>query len=142
MDGSVVVDASVLTSWLVASDSNHKASRFWVEQYNATGGLLVAPALLVIEVAAAIARPTGQPELAKAAVKKLNEVRTLRLVAVGSVFARSAVTIASDLRLRAGDSTYVTIAHKLHIPLVSWDKEQLNRAAVLISTYSPENYPF
>jgi len=142
MDGSVVVDASVLTSWLVASDTNHKTSRLWVEQYRSTGGLLVAPALLVIEVAAAIARPTGESELAKAAIKKLSAVRTLRLVAVGSVFARSAVTIAADLRLRADDSTYVTIAHKLHIPLVSWDKEQLKRAAALISTYSPESYPF
>lgn len=142
MDGSVVVDASVLTSWLVASDTNHHVSRLWVEQYRTTGGLLVAPALLLIEVAAAIARPTGQPELAKAAIKDLNSVRTLRLVAISPVFARSAVTIAADLRLRAGDSTYVTIAHKLQIPLVSWDKEQLNRAAALISTYSPENYPF
>lgn len=142
MNGSVVVDASVLTSWLVASDTNHQASRQWVEQYKAKGDLLVAPALLVIEVAAAIARPTGQPELAKAAIKTLNSVRTLRLVSISSTFARSTVTIAADLRLRAGDSTYVMIAHKLHIPLVSWDKEQLNRAATLISTYSPENYPF
>src|ERR1051326_9158697 len=105
MDSSVVVDASVLTSWLVASDTNHKASRLWVEQYRATGGLLVAPALLVIEVAAAIARPTGEPELAKAALKKLSAVRTLRLVAVGSVFSRSTVTISSDLPLRAGGRT-------------------------------------
>ena len=142
MNSSIVVDASVLTSWLVASDSNHHSSRQWVEQYKATGGLLIAPAFLLIEVAAAIARPSGEPELAKAAIKTLNSVRTLRLVSVNTAFARSAVTIAADLRLRAGDSTYVMIAHKLQIPLVSWDKEQLNRGATLISTYSPENYPF
>lgn len=142
MDGSVVIDASVLVSWLVSTDANHEGSRLWLERYKATGGLLVAPALLVIEVAAAIARPTRQPEVAKAAIKRLYSVRTLRLVTVSPVLARSAVNIAADLQLRAGDTTYVTVAHKLDIPLVSWDKEQLDRGASLVTTYSPDNYPF
>ena len=142
MDGSVVIDASVVVSWLVSSDTNHEDSRLWLERYKATGGLLVAPALLVIEVASAIARPTRQPEVAKAALQRLYSVRTLRLVTVGPVLARSAVNVAADLQLRAGDTTYVTVAYKLGIPLVSWDKEQLDRAANLITTSSPVNFPF
>jgi predicted nucleic acid-binding protein len=56
MDAHVVVDASVWVSWLQPFDANHDASRFWVERYIAEGGLLVAPALVLVEVAAAISR--------------------------------------------------------------------------------------
>src|SRR5438105_7719556 len=116
MAEAVVIDASVLVSWLVTSDANHEASRTWFESYKAKGGLLVAPALLVIEIASAIARPTRQPELAKAAILRLNAIRTLRLVPVGPTLARAAVNVAADLQLRAGDTTYVAVAQKLNLP--------------------------
>ena len=37
---------------------------------------------------------------------------------------------------------YVALAHQLNIPLVSWDKEQIQKASSLITTYTPENYIF
>jgi len=55
---------------------------------------------------------------------------------------QAAVTIAADLQLRAGDATYVAVAHQLNIPLISWDKKQLQRAESLVSTYTPDNYAF
>ena len=54
----------------------------------------------------------------------------------------AAVEVAADLKLRTGDATYVAVAHQLNIPLVSWDKEQLQRAGSLVSTYTPDNYTF
>lgn len=142
MEGAIVIDASVMVSWLVASDANHQASRIWFERYKVQGGLLVAPALLLIEIASAIARPTRQPEVAKAAIRRIYAIRTLRLVPIGPVLARAAVNVAADLQLRSGDTTYVAVAQRLNIPLVSWDKEQLYRAASIITTYSPDVYPF
>lgn len=142
MGTSVVIDASVLVSWLVTTDVHHEASRDWIERYNALGGFLAAPSFLVVEVAAAIARNERQSEKAKAAVKLLYSVKTLRLVNLSPTLIRSAVNIASDLQLRAGDTMYVAVAHALRLPLVSWDKEQLTRAAGLITTYSPDIYPF
>src|SRR2546430_9525527 len=121
MDGSVVIDASTLVSWIVSDDANHDASHLWMKRYRAIGGLLVAPAFAMIEVAAAIARQSRQPALAKAVIKDLYSVRTLRIVPLDSMLVRSAVDIASDLQLRAGDATYVAVAYNLTIPLVSWD---------------------
>ena len=43
MDTTVVVDASVWVSWLIAYDVNHNASLLWIERYIAAGGFLVAP---------------------------------------------------------------------------------------------------
>lgn len=53
-----------------------------------------------------------------------------------------AIDAATDLQLRAGDAIYVALAHQLNIPLISWDKEQLQKASTLITTYTPENYVF
>jgi hypothetical protein len=50
--------------------------------------------------------------------------------------------MAADLQLRAGDASYVTLARQLNIPLVSWDREQLQKAGSLIATCTPGNYPF
>ena len=142
MNISVVIDASVLVSWIVSLDANHDASYRWMKRYRAIKGLLVTPSVAIIEVAAAIARQSGQSALAKAAIKDMYSVSTLRIVPLDSILVRSAVDIASDLQLRAGDATYVAVANKLKIPLVSWDKEQLQRGRDLLTTYTPGTYPF
>ncbi len=142
MDASVVVDASVWVSWLITQDANHNISRLWMERYIKTGGLLVAPALALIEISAAISRQTGQIAQAKEVAKDLSSVRTMRFVPLDSVLIRVAVDVAADLKLRAGDTTYVAVAYQLKIPLVSWDKEQLQRAGRLTRTYTPSTYPF
>jgi len=142
MDGSVVIDASALVSWIVSDDANHDASHLWMKRYRAIGGLLVVPAFAMIEIAAALARQTKQSVLTKALIKDLYSISILRIVPLDSVLVRSAVDIASDLQLRAGDATYVAVAYKLKIPLVSWDKEQLQRGGNQIATYTPGTYPF
>jgi predicted nucleic acid-binding protein len=142
MDATVVIDASVWVSRLVHQDTNHYASRLWVTRYIAAGGFLVAPTLLVIEVAASISRQTGQLALAKAEAKNLYSIPSIRLMPLDSELVWAAVEVAADLQLRTGDATYVAIAHQLNIPLVSWDKEQLQRAGSIITTYTPGTYTF
>ena len=60
MDEKVVVDASVWVSSLQQQDVNHAARRLWMEKCITQGGLLIAPTVLLIEVAAAISRRTGE----------------------------------------------------------------------------------
>lgn len=142
MDAAVVVDASVWVSRFIPQEIHHATSRLWMEQYISEGGLLVAPALIQVEVAAGIARQTGQPALAKAAIAFLNSLRAMRFVPLDSVLVSAAVDIAADLQLRAGDASYVAVANQLSIPLVSWDREQVERASRLIATYTPGSYTF
>ncbi len=142
MDTRIVVDASVLVSQLMPLDTNHKTSLFWLNQFSAAGGLLVAPVFLQIEVAAAVSRRTGQPELSKNALENLNSTSAIQFVSLDSALVQAAINIATDLQLRAGDAIYVAVAHQMHIPLISWDNEQLQRAGSLIPTYTPDAYPF
>ena len=143
MHDKVVVDASVWVSSFSPEDVNHNVSRIWMEQYNAEGRLLVAPIILLIEVAAAISRRTGQAVLAKKALTRLevaSAMHTIQIVPIDAALVQAAVEVATNLQLRAGDSTYVALAHQLNIPLISWDKEQLQRASTLVATYTPGDY--
>lgn len=145
MDERVVVDASVWVSALKLEDIHNHASSLWITRYTLSKGLMVAPGFLFVEIAAGIARPTGDTNRAKEGVKRLEVARSinsLQIFPLNSAFIRRATNVAIDLRLRAGDATYVALAYQLNIPLVSWDKEQLERASSLVTTYTPDSYVF
>src|SRR5437588_6049695 len=140
MDTTVVVDASVWVSRLIDHDVNHDASLLWIERYIAEGGFLVAPALILVEVAAAISRQMGEIDLAKETARNLDSASEMHIVPLDNALVQAAVEVAADLQLRAGDAIYVAVAQQLNIPLVSWDREQLDRAGSLITTYTPSTY--
>jgi|SRR5260370_32647593 len=135
-DLSVVVDASVWVSWLRPSETNHMSSSIWMEQFITRNGLLVSPAMLLIEVAASISRLTGQTLHAKEAITRLNSISRIQISPMDSSLVQIAIDAATDLQLRAGDAIYVALAHQLNIPLVSWDKEQLLKASTIVTTYT------
>ncbi len=135
---TVVVDASVWVSCLVPQDVHHEASRLWFESFTADGGRLVAPILLLPEIAGAISRRTGAPDLAHQAVRQLQRLRTLRLVALDRRLGQAASQLAADLGLRGADATYVAIADQLKIPLLTWDNEHVEKAGKRIMVRMPE----
>jgi len=142
MDKSVVVDASVWVSAFMPQDINHPVSRLWIEHYISKGGLIVAPTFLIVEVAAAVSRQARLPAAGRGAVKSLYYVPAIRWRSPDSASFWTEVETAADLQLRAGDASYVALARHLNIPLVSWDREQLQKANNLIATYTPSNYLF
>ena len=142
MDISVVVDASVWVSWYIQQDVHHRASRLWLDRYTAQGGFLIAPMFLLVEVAGAISRQKGDSKLARQVIKDIYYYDAMRILTLKDTLMWASVEIAADLELRAGDTTYIAVAHQYHLPLVSWDKEQLRKASSLTPTYTPDEYPF
>jgi predicted nucleic acid-binding protein len=133
----MVVDASVWVSWAVSQDVHHQTSSCWLERSAAAGKFLVAPVLLLVEVAAAISRRTGEPRLAHLAVANLLRVPGLRLVPVDHRLGQEAARLAADLGLRGADAVYVAMARGLNIPLVTWDRDQQERAGKVIVVRTP-----
>lgn len=125
---TVVVDASVWVSRLVPQDTHHNASRDWFDAFTARGGRVVAPVLLLPEIAGAIARRTGAPDLARQAVHQLLRLPALRLVALDRRLGQAASQLAADLGLRGSDAVYVAIADRLKLPLLTWDNEHIEKA--------------
>jgi predicted nucleic acid-binding protein len=134
----MVVDASVVVSRLVAHDMNHEASRRWLTRHVAGGGLVIAPTLLLPEVAGAVSRRTGEPRLARRAVGALLRVPGLRRITVDDVLARTAAALAGRLRVRGADAVYIAVAANLGLSLVTWDVEQRDRGAGVVEVLTPD----
>ncbi len=98
---------------------------------------MAAPLLLLAEVAGAVSRRLGNPRHGEQAANRLLRASGLRLVSGDLAFGQTAARLAADLRLRGADVTYVTVAYVLSIPLVTWDREQQQRAARVITVQTP-----
>jgi predicted nucleic acid-binding protein len=134
----MVVDASVVVSRLVPHDVHHAASRAWLTRHVSDGELVVAPALLLPEIAGAVARRTRVPRLARRAVEAILRLHALRLVPMDTVLARTAADLAGRLRLRGADAVYIATAVTLQLTLITWDVEQRQRAARVIHIVAPD----
>jgi len=132
-----VVDASVWVGRLVPQDVHYEASRRWLAGYVARGGRLLSPILLLSEVAGAVSRRTGDAELDERAVEHVLRVPNLGLVPTDPKLGRMAAQLAADLGLKGADAIYVALAHHLQAPLVTWSRQQQERASTLIVVYTP-----
>lgn len=132
-----VVDASVWVSRFIPADVHHARSRQWLEDHLANGRRVLAPTLLLVEVAGAIGRRTGDPVVARRAVDSLCALPGLAWVGLPGDVRDHAAELAITLRLRGADAVYVAIADRLGVPLVTWDVEQLSRASARVVTLTP-----
>jgi predicted nucleic acid-binding protein len=132
-----VVDASVWTAYFMDDDVYNVASRTWVTARLQLGDELAGPDLLLVEVAAAIARRSGRAAPTEAAVANLLASPQVRFVPTDEAQRDAAAQLAVNLRLRGADAVYVAVAQQLGVPLITWDQEQLTRAAPAVTVRTP-----
>jgi predicted nucleic acid-binding protein len=108
-----------------------------MEQHLKSGGLLVSPIILAVEIAATVARVTRNPVAASHALSQLRSLYQLRLAPLDQTLVDDATNIAMNFGLRGADSSYVAVAQQLAIPLVTFDNEQLTRPGGIIATIRP-----
>mgnify|MGYP001278401041 CR=1 FL=1 len=133
----IVLDASVWVSYLLPPDANHAVTYRWLSDRLREGEVIVAPVLLLAEVAGAIARQTNQPLLGQKTIDRLLSVSNLRLIGLDHAAALRAARIAAERQLRGADAIYAATAAALNIPLVSWDCQQLARAGEIVLAHAP-----
>jgi len=138
MSEYVVVDASLWVSRLVAEDVFHNLSRQWLNEQRKRGVQFVAPTLLLVEVAAAISRRTGDTHLAQRAADALKMLPDLRLVEMGNDVVQAAVFVGANLGVRGADAFYIALAKQLQLPLATLDHDQRQRASQIVETWHIE----
>lgn len=131
------VDASVFVNAWTPGEAGQRQSHRLLTRFYEEATPIVAPTLLLVEVAAAIARGHGDAALARSFAETLSRLPHLVLLPLDDLLAHQATEIASSYRLRGADAVYVAVARRFASTLVTRDEEQARRASPVIKTASP-----
>jgi len=132
-----VIDASVYVSRLKATETDHASSKRLLDALQMQRIPVSCPNLVWPEVAAAVARGTGDPRLGLSAAAMLRRLPFHTYSPMDNGLAGSAAELAARCGLRGADAVYVALAQRLDCALVTLDDEQRNRAASSVTTCSP-----
>lgn len=124
MRRGVVLDASVLVARLIPQDEFHHSVKTWLYEQAQLGRYFVSPLFALAEVAGAMTRRTGRPDLAHRAIQSLASLSILTFVSLEDRLLEMAANLAAELGLRAADATYVAMAAYLNLPLCTLDEDQ------------------
>lgn len=127
----ITLDASVWVAGLDVADVCHTASVRLLAALQSSRTPIVIPDLALLEVGCALARRRRDPSAGPAAVAALRSIPTLRILAAERSIPEPALELGTRALLRAADAVYVATARLTESPLVSWDRELIERAGAL-----------
>lgn len=133
----LVIDASVYVSGLRREEAQHSESASLLAAVAAGRVPVLCPEILVPEVAAVLARGLDDADFAQRAAAHLWGLPGHRFIAVDRALSGLAARLAAQRRLRGCDAIYVALAQREGIPLVTWDRQQRQRAAPVVETLTP-----
>lgn len=131
------VDASVFLNAFNPREAGHAESQRFLAHLRAQAIPMIAPTLLLPEVAATIGRGRGDVELARQFVAALTGLPHLVLAPLDAALAQVAAEVAARHRLRGSDAVYATVALRFASTLVTLDREQYERVQQAL----PVRYP-
>lgn len=132
MSEALTVDASVFVSAFTPSEPAHAASKAFLRQARQNAAALILPTLVIVEIAAAIGRGQGKPDLGYAFASEVGRFPGLTLIALDDALAQEAAELAGRHRLRGSDAVYVAVAQRFGATLVTLEAEQGERAGVVV----------
>jgi predicted nucleic acid-binding protein len=132
------VDASVFVNAFNPHESGHAASLAFLSAIHRQSDPVIVPALLLVEVAFAVARASDDTEGALAYAESIAALPHVSLITLTSPLARQGASLAATHRLRGADAVYVAVARRYGTVLVSRDREQRTRGASAVSCATPQ----
>jgi predicted nucleic acid-binding protein len=137
-DDMPTIDASVYVALINTHEADHASSWAWFQEAQAAREPILAPVILLAEVASAISRGIGDSALAHRVVEQLQHSKVIELVPVIPAIAERAAAIAADYQVRGCDAIYLALAEQMDDALVTLDRQQLERGAQVVTTFKPE----
>lgn len=138
MNNAVTIDASVFVSAFTPSEKAHLPCKALLREVRQLSTPIVLPTLAIVEIAAAIGRGQGKPDLGYAFALEVSHFPELVLVNLDASLAQEAAEIAARYRLRGSDAVYIAVARRFGATLVTLDAEQRERAAAIVPVHWPE----
>jgi predicted nucleic acid-binding protein len=136
----MVIDASVWVAVFRAGDVHHESGMAFLEAALARGAELHVPNLALVEVAGVFARQSAAGAAARRTVRALKSLPGLQRHYLDDGLTEKAWTLAARCRLRGADAVYVALAALLRAPLISLDREMLDRGKQVVRTLTPEDW--
>ncbi len=133
----LTVDASVFVAAYQARETACGVCRDLLRLVREADAPLIEPAILPVEIAAALARAGESPAWATEYAESILAFPYLSLRPVDEHLAHRALAVATHGRLRGADALYVTVAAQYGARLVTLDAEQLRRAPATVRACQP-----
>lgn len=135
--GPYTVDASVFLNAFNPREAGHADSFRFLARLHEHAIPIVAPTLLLPEVAGVIGRSQREVDVARRFVAALRRLPHLILIPLDTRLGAEAADLAARRRLRGSDAVYAAVALRFASTLVTLDQEQQRRVAPLLSTRRP-----
>lgn len=126
----ITVDASVWIGFLDRNDPFHSASDSLLQRLQASSTPYYSPEFAALEIACALARRQRDAQAGRTAASLLRRNSRLQLVDTARLLP-IAEEFGCRLFLRGADALYAATAHLTSTPLVTWDRELIERTGAL-----------
>jgi predicted nucleic acid-binding protein len=131
------IDASVFLNAFNPYEAGHEESHRLLTQLQEQATPIIAPTLLLPEVAAAVSQGREDENLAREFAISLSRLPHLVLVPLDMALAQQATDLAARYRLRGSDAVYAAVALRFGSTLVTLDREQRERVAEVLTARYP-----
>ncbi|MFH1196298.1 MAG: type II toxin-antitoxin system VapC family toxin [bacterium] len=126
----LTIDSSVIISYLMKTENGSKeAERIWMKVLKEEVKC-IEPMTVLVEVASAIQRRTGNSELANTIINELLQLKNITYVD----FTKSRALKAMDISLRFGvrgmDSIFIQVSEEFNTKLITFDNDIINRVGL------------
>ena len=133
------IDASVHINALNPSETGSAESQLCLQRLVAMRQPLFSPTLLLVEVAAAIARVLDDADMALELTRGIQALPRQLWVPLDNDTTEMAARLGAQSRLRGADAVYAAVARRYGATLITRDHQQLERLSALVRVMTPED---
>ena len=133
------IDASVHINALSPHEPGSLQSQALLREIRRRRLRVFSPTILVVEIAAALARALGSAQKACALAEAIRSIPLQEWVPLDQALAGQAMCLAARHRLRGADAVYAAVARANASMLVTLDRQQLDRLAPILPAHRPED---
>jgi len=128
----ITIDSSVIVAALLDREKKHNECRNLLEKVKNGEYIAIEPYIVLVEIVAAIKRRTGSSYLAERVKEDLCDINSIVFLDIVSTRAHQAADIAKEIGVRGMDAIVIQAAKEFNAPLVSLDREMLERSKSII----------
>lgn len=136
----MIVDASVWVASFLPDEKHHQDAALFLRRLVESGVRVMLPTLALAEIGGAIARRSTDEHPASKIIAFIHAQSWIEFAPIDDVLGNSAAQAAIHQRLRGADAVYVALAAARRQPLITLDREMLERAPDDIKCMAPADW--